>query len=81
MTDRGHTFMKIDLGFQEYEKFYDFSSLFEAKLLEQQNVVPGIEFQKVKVIVNDEEEANLQEEREGDSEQWEDEEEDNDESW
>jgi hypothetical protein len=37
-------------------------------LLEQQNVVPGIEFQKVKVIVNDEEEANLQEEREGDSE-------------
>lgn len=28
MADRGHTFMKIDEGFEEYEKYYDFSFLF-----------------------------------------------------
>lgn len=28
MADRGHTFMKIDEGFEEYEKYYDFSPLF-----------------------------------------------------
>jgi hypothetical protein len=29
MKDKGHAFMKTDEGFEEYEKFYDFSSLFE----------------------------------------------------
>ena len=53
MTDRGHNFMKTDTGFEEYEKYYDFSSLFEAKLLEQENVVPGIEYQEVKVLVDE----------------------------
>ena len=56
MLDRGHTFMKTDKGYEEYEKFYDFSALFEEKLKEQQNVVPGIEFEKVRVIVDEKKE-------------------------
>lgn len=28
MTDRGHSIMKTDEGFEEYEKYYDFSRLF-----------------------------------------------------
>ena len=56
MLDRGHTFMKTESGFEEYEKFYDFSALFEEKLKEQQNVVPGIEFEKVRVYVDEKKE-------------------------
>ena len=29
MGDKGHTFMKIEDGYEEYEKFYDFSELFK----------------------------------------------------
>lgn len=47
--------MKTENGFEEYEKFYDFSALFEEKLKEQQNVVPGIEFEKVKVYIDEKE--------------------------
>ena len=32
MIDRGHCFMKIDEGYEEYESFYDFSELFKEKL-------------------------------------------------
>ena len=28
MVDKGHTFMKSDEGFEEYEKYYDFSKQF-----------------------------------------------------
>lgn len=58
MSDKGHSVMKTDEGFQEYEKYYDFSALFEAKLKEQVKIIPGIEFQKVKVLVDDEQAAN-----------------------
>ena len=55
MSDRGHSVMKTDDGFEEYEKYYDFARLFDEKLKEQNKVVPGIEFQKVKVLVDEEE--------------------------
>ena len=29
MLDKGHTFMKVDDGYEEYEKYYDFSKQFE----------------------------------------------------
>lgn len=32
MNDKGHTFMKTEEGYEEYEKYYDFSSQFEEKL-------------------------------------------------
>ena len=66
MIDRCHTFMKTDNGFEEYEKYYDFSSLFEEKLREQANIVPGISFETVKVYV-DESDTKMQEE---DDEDW-----------
>lgn len=47
--------MKTEDGFEEYEKYYDFARLFDEKLKEQSKVVPGIEFQKVKVLVDEEE--------------------------
>ena len=28
MNDKGHNFMKVEDGYEEYEKFYDFSELF-----------------------------------------------------
>lgn len=67
--------MKTEDGFEEYEKYYDFSRLFEEKLKEQAKIVPGIQFQKVRVIVDEKEDEN-----EGD---WEDEEadEENDQEW
>lgn len=80
MTDRGHTFMKTEDGFEEYEKYYDFSRLFEEKLKEQDKIVPGIDFQKVKVLVDDEEEAVAK--AGADEDEWEDEEDgDEDEEW
>jgi pre-60S factor REI1 len=53
MVDRGHSIMKTEEGFEEYEKYYDFTRLFEEKLKEQERPVPGIEYQKVKVLVDD----------------------------
>lgn len=49
MKDMGHTFMKTDEGFEEYEKFYDFSELFEARLQEQKNYrkTSGLDVQQV----------------------------------
>jgi hypothetical protein len=47
--------MKTEEGFEEYEIYYDFSRLFDEKLLEQNKIVPGIEYQKVKVLVDSEE--------------------------
>ena len=44
--------MKTDNGYEEYEKYYDFSSLFEEKLKDQENIVPGIDFETVKVYVD-----------------------------
>lgn len=58
MTDKGHTFMKTDEGFEEYEKFYDFSKQFEELLAFQKNMnVPGINYTQVKVYANDEAEG------------------------
>ena len=45
--------MKTEKGYEEYEKYYDFSALFEEKLKEQHNIVPGIQFEKVSVIVDE----------------------------
>jgi pre-60S factor REI1 len=42
MIDKSHTFMKTEDGFEEYEKYYDFSRLFDEKLKEQAKIVPGI---------------------------------------
>lgn len=53
MSDRGHSVMKTEDGFEEYEKYYDFARLFDEKLKEQNKIVPGIEFQKVKVLVDE----------------------------
>jgi hypothetical protein len=65
--------MKTEEGFEEYEKFYDFSALFEEKLREQGTIVPGIEYEKVKVYTD---EGETKMEQEGNDEEWEDEEED-----
>lgn len=48
MNDRGHTFMKIEDGYEEYEKYYDFSALFKELLADQKGrEVAGIEFTEV----------------------------------
>lgn len=52
MKDRGHSTMKTDQGFEQYEKYYDFSRLFEEKLKEQSRKIPGIQYRKVKVFVD-----------------------------
>lgn len=73
MTSKGHTFMKTENGFEQYEKFYDFTALFEEKLKEQNQVVPGIEYQKVKVYVDDEETKQQESKQQEDGDQeWED---------
>ena len=59
MIDRGHCFMKIDEGYEEYESFYDFSELFKEKLKQQSRNVPGIEYHTVKVYVDDKEQAEI----------------------
>jgi pre-60S factor REI1 len=55
MLSKNHTFMKTEGGFEEYEDFYDFSELFKQKLEEQKLYATpvGINFEKVKVIVDD----------------------------
>jgi hypothetical protein len=63
--------MKTEEGFEEYEIYYDFSRLFDEKLLEQDKIVPGIEYQKVKVLVESKEQKG---EKDGKGEEdWEDE--------
>lgn len=51
MKDKGHTFMKTDEGFEEYEKFYDFSTLFKEKLEDQKNCakIAGLDTHQVEV--------------------------------
>ena len=71
MIDRCHTFMNTDKGFEEYEKFYDFSALFDEKLKEQTIIVPGIEYEKVKVFVDEEQETKMENEA-SNEEDWED---------
>ena len=54
MVDKGHCFMKTSEGYEEYEKFYDFSSQFTAIIEEQKNKnVLGIQYEKVEVIIDD----------------------------
>ncbi len=51
MLIKGHTFIRTDEGCMEYEKYYDFSELFEGKVKNQCEDIPGINYQEVKVIV------------------------------
>lgn len=82
MVDRGHTFMKTEEGYEEYQNYYDFTRVFEEQLKQQGKVVPGIQFVKVKVIVPpgkelmDKVEADNEKEEGGeeDEDEWEDEE-------
>lgn len=63
MIDKGHTFMNTKDGYEEYEDFYDFSSQFDAVLSDQKDkIVPGIEYETVKVYVDDKEKQENDEE-------------------
>jgi hypothetical protein len=63
MIDKGHTFMNTKDGYEEYEDFYDFSSQFDAVLSDQKDkIVPGIEYETVKVYVDEKEKQENDEE-------------------
>ena len=66
MQNKGHVFMKTSDGYEEYEKYYDFSKQFTEIVEEQKDKkVIGIQYEKIEVIDDDTKE-------EGNEEEWED---------